>query len=56
MIEIRHRMPGRERLRIRALYRNAALGARLEEVLNGVDGDPHGAGQDHLRLPRRSLR
>jgi cation-transporting P-type ATPase C len=38
MIQIRHRMPGRERLRIRALYRNPALGARLEEVLDGTDG------------------
>ncbi len=38
MIEIRHRMPGRERCRIRALYRNAALGARLVEVLERVEG------------------
>jgi len=38
MIEIRHSMPGRERLRIRGLYRNAALGARLEEVIRGAEG------------------
>ncbi len=38
MIEIRHRIPGRIRLRVRPLARNGALAWQLEQRLSAVDG------------------